>query len=385
MSKQLIQNFLGEAGIQVDGPNPWDIHIKNDHFYRRLLRHTDLALGESYMDNWWDCLDLDQFFYRVFSAGLNKKVLFHPKFWRGALSEIFFARLRNIINYQTQEKSRIVGEQHYDIGNDLYQAMLDKRMVYTCAYWKNASNLDQAQEEKLALTCQKLKLEPGMTVLDIGCGWGSFAQYAAEKHGVSVVGLTISKEQVALGQKRCAGLPVDIRLQDYRELANSALRFDRIVSLGMFEHVGYKNYKNYMKIAAQCLKEDGIFLLHTIGNNISSTVTSRWINTYIFPNGQLPSIAQLGTAIEGIFVMEDWHNFGADYDRTLMAWHHNFNAQWDQLKQQYSERFRRMWNYYLLSSAASFRARQTQLWQIVLSKHGLRNGYTYSETLQAPL
>jgi cyclopropane-fatty-acyl-phospholipid synthase len=256
--------------------------------------------------------------------------------------------------------------------------MLDKRMVYTCAYWENAANLDEAQEKKLELTCQKLNLKPGMKVLDIGCGWGSFMKYAAERYGVSAVGITISKEQVDLARDLCSGLPIEIRLQDYRELLNSNIQYDRIVSLGMFEHVGHKNYETYMKTMAHCLKEDGLFLLHTIGSNRFNAATSRWINTYIFPHGQLPSIAAVGASLEGLFVMEDWHNIGVHYDKTLMAWHDNFNAHWDEVKKlsaEYDERFRRMWNYYLLSSAANFRARQIQLWQIVLSKNGLKEGF----------
>lgn len=377
--KRIIQDLLAEAGITIDGNQSWDITVRNDQFYRRILSNTDLAIGESYVDSWWDAVRLDEFFYHVFAADLEKKVLKHPKFWRSALRQTIFEKICGLINYQTKEKATAVAERHYDIGNDLYKLMLDKRMVYTCAYWENAANLDEAQEKKLELTCQKLNLKPGMKILDIGCGWGSFMKYAVEHYGVSAVGLTISKEQVDLARSLCAGLPIEIRLQDYRDLLNSTEKFDRIVSLGMFEHVGHKNYATYMKTMAHCLKEDGIFLLHTIGANRFTTVTSRWINTYIFPHGHFPSIAAIGSAIEDIFVMEDWHNIGVHYDKTLMAWHENFNKNWDQIKKLnagYDERFRRMWNYYLLSSAANFRARQVQLWQIVLSKNGLKEGFT---------
>lgn len=377
MVKQIIQDLLDEAGIIINGDRAWDITIHNEQFYQRIAHNTDLALGEAYMNNWWDCLDLDQFFYRIFKANLEKKALAHPKFWRNTLNHALFRGIRRFFNYQTKDKARLVGEQHYDIGNDLYKLMLDKRLVYTCAYWDNAQTLDAAQEKKLELTCQKLHLRPGMRVLDIGCGWGSFAKYAAEQYGVSVVGVTISKKQIDLGHQLCAGLPIELRLQDYRDLLQEkAGQFDRIVSLGMFEHVGYKNYRLYMQVAEHCLKDDGLFLLHTIGSNRSNTAaSSHWINTYIFPNSQLPSIAQIGSAIEEKFVMEDWHNFGIHYDKTLMAWYKNFNDNWDLLKQAYSERFRRMWNYYLLSCAASFRARKMQLWQVVLSKYGEPNGY----------
>jgi cyclopropane-fatty-acyl-phospholipid synthase len=251
--------------------------------------------------------------------------------------------------------------------------MLDKRMNYSCAYWKNAQNLDQAQENKLELICRKINLKPGMRVLDIGCGWSAFGKYAAEKYDVKVTGITVSKEQVELGRKFCEGLPVEIRLMDYRGLNE---KFDRIVSVGMFEHVGYKNYRTFFETANKCLTEDGLFLLHTIGTNKSEDTLDIWSEKYIFPNGMLPSVAQIGKTIENLFVMEDWHNFGTDYDKTLMAWYNNFDKNWEKIKDKYSERFYRMWKYFLLSSAGSFRSRRrSQLWQIVLSKNGVPGGY----------
>ena len=239
-------------------------------------------------------------------------------------------------------------------------------------YWKEAKTLAAAQEAKLELVCKKMSLEPGMKVLDIGCGWGSFALYAAEHYGVEVVGITVSKEQVTLANERGQGLPVTFRLQDYRDVTEP---FDRIVSLGMFEHVGYKNYRDYMKAAARCLKDDGLFLLHTIGWIKSETSLDPWIHKYIFPNGMLPSLAQISKASEELFVMEDIHSFGTDYDKTLMAWHENFEEHWPELKDKYDERFYRMWRYYLLVCAGSFRARKNQLWQIVFSKNGVVSGY----------
>jgi cyclopropane-fatty-acyl-phospholipid synthase len=250
--------------------------------------------------------------------------------------------------------------------------MLDKRLVYSCGYWRNARTLNQAQESKLDLICRKIGLKRGMKVLDIGCGWGSFVKYAAEKYGASVVGITVSREQVALARDSCKGLPVQIRLQDYRDLDET---FDHVVSVGMFEHVGYKNYQAFMKCVHKCLKDDGLFLLHTIGNNTSVKAPEPWTHKYIFPNGLLPSIKQIGAAIEGLFIMEDWHNFSADYDKTLMAWHRNFMKSWDKIKSNYDERFYRMWRYFLLSNAGAFRARKNQLWQVILSKRGVEGGH----------
>jgi cyclopropane-fatty-acyl-phospholipid synthase len=266
----------------------------------------------------------------------------------------------------------VIGERHYDIGNDLYKNMLDKRMNYSCGYWKNTKTLDEAQEAKLDLICKKLKLKPGMTVLDIGCGWGSLEKFAAEKYHVKVVGITVSKEQVRLARKLCKGLDVEIRLQDYRDLKK---KFDCVVSVGMFEHVGYKNYRKFIKVVDRCLKDSSLFLLHTIGGNKSVTCLDPWIDKYIFPNSMLPSVNQITKASKGIFKLEDWHNFGTYYDKTLMAWHKNFNKNWDKIKISYNERFRRMWNYYLLSCAGSFRAHKNQLWQIVFSKIGSQVDY----------
>ncbi|MCG2698472.1 cyclopropane fatty acyl phospholipid synthase [Candidatus Parcubacteria bacterium] len=363
--KNISQELLSLASVKINGSSAWDIKVNNENFHKRIFSQGSLGLGESYMDEWWDCERMDEFFYRALRCGLEGKIKRNlPLFFR-----VLWAR---IINSQSKSKAFNIGEKHYDIDNDLYKNMLGKRMAYTCGYWKNANNLDEAQESKLDLTCRKIGLKPGMKVLDIGCGWGSFAKYAAEKYKAEVVGITVSKKQVELGRDLCEGLPVEIRLQDYREVNE---KFDRIISLGMFEHVGRKNYRKYMKAVCRCLKGDGLFLLHTIGGNKSVSIIDPWMNKYIFPGAMVPSIKQIAKAIEGVFVMEDWHNFSVDYDKTLMAWHDNFCANWDKIKKDYNNRFYRMWRYYLLSCAGSFRARKNQLWQIVLSKKGVIGGY----------
>jgi cyclopropane-fatty-acyl-phospholipid synthase len=363
--KDTVAALLSLAGIAVNGDNPWDIKVNHDNFYGRVLTTGSLGLGESYMDGWWECRQLDEFFYRLLSADIDSRV---RKNWT-LLSGMLRAR---IFNLQSKGRAFQIGKRHYDIGNDLFIDMLDKRMAYSCGYWRDAGNLDEAQEHKLDLICRKLGLQPGMKVLDIGCGWGSLVKYAAEKYEVEVVGITVSREQVELARQICHGLPVEIKLMDYRDISG---RFDRIVSVGMIEHVGYKNYRTFMELTHRCLPEDGLFLLHTIGGNRSRTSVDPWINRYIFPNGMLPSIKQLGHAIEGLFGMEDWHNFSADYDKTLMAWNGRFEDSWEKLKSGYDERFHRMWRYYLLSCAGAFRARKNQLWQIVLSKRGVPGGY----------
>ena len=362
--KDTTQELLSLADVRIGGGRPWDITVHDQKFYQRALSQGSLGLGESYMDSWWDCQRLDEFFFRVLRARLQSRVKKSP----GLVYQVLLAR---ITNRQSRKRVFEIGESHYDLGS-LFEHMLDERMVYSCAYWKEARTLDEAQENKLELICRKVGLQAGMKVLDIGCGWGSLARYAAEKHGAKVVGITVSKEQVEQGKRLCAGLPVEIRLQDYRDVSE---KYDRVVSVGMFEHVGYKNYRTYMEVVHRCLKDDGLFLLHTIGGNKSVRSVDPWMNKYIFPNGMLPSVKQIGQAIEGLFVMEDWHNFSADYDRTLLEWHRNLEQHWDALKSRYDDRFHRMWTYYLLSCAGAFRARGNQLWQIVLSKDGVLGGY----------
>lgn len=367
-ARAFVTELLKKADIEVGGSRPQDITVHDERLFNRVLRYGSLGLGEAYMDGWWDAKELDAFIHAVFVGDLEKHFKIN-------LASVLTIAKAFLFNLQTSSRARRVGEVHYDLGNDLYEAMLDKRMVYTCGYWSGtprANSLDEAQEAKLDLVCRKIGLKKGDRVLDIGCGWGSWAKYAAEKYGANVVGITISKEQAVLAREICKGLPIEIRVQDYREVDE---KFDHIVSLGMFEHVGVKNYRDYFEIANRCLKDDGIFLLHTIGYQISQLTSDPWVTKYIFPGGAIPSVAQIGKALEGLFIVEDWHNFGADYDTTLMAWFKNFDTAWPALKAKYDDRFYRMWKYYLLSVAGGFRARQIQLWQVVLSKNGVAGGY----------
>jgi len=361
---QSVENLLSFADVNLGGERPWDLQIHNRNFFSHVLARGSLGLGESYMDSWWDCPRLDQFFEKILSVNLEHKVK--------ARIEIFDLIKAKLLNLQKPSRAFEVGKKHYDIGNDLFERMLDKRLIYSCGYWKDAKSLDQAQEAKLDLVCRKLGLTPGMRVLDIGCGWGGAARFAAERYGVEVVGITVSKQQAKLAREHCRDLPIEIRLQDYRRLNE---KFDRVYSLGMFEHVGYKNYSNYFKVIKNCLKKNGLFLLHTIGGNISVNNTDPWISRYIFPNSMLPSARQITHTSEGILVLEDWHSFGADYDKTLMQWYANFQRHWHEIKNDYDQRFYRLWSYYLLSCAGSFRARKNQLWQLVFSPAGVFGGY----------
>lgn len=357
---QWVVDLLAGAGISVNGDDPWDMQVYDPAVYRRVLTAGTLGLGEAYMDGLWDAEQLDEFFHRVMRCDLNETVT------HGSATKKLLAFLHHrLVNLQSRRRAFQVGEQHYDAGNDIFEAMLDPTMSYSCGYWHQAESLDAAQQNKLDLICRKLELQPGERLLDIGCGWGSLARYAAEHYGVEVLGITISREQQHLARERCAGLPVKIELMDYRDLQG---RFDKAVSVGMFEHVGPKNYGVYFDQVREVLADDGLFLLHTIGNDITTEKTDPWIDRYIFPNGKLPSAKQMAAAVEGRFLVEDWHNFGPDYDRTLMAWWENFDAAWPELKARYDERFYRMWKYYLMCCAGLFRSRQGQLWQVVLGK-----------------
>lgn len=373
---QLLKELAAQADVRLGGHRPWDIRVHDPAFYDRVLSAGSLGLGEAYMDRQWDAPALDETFTRLLRNGIGDRL--EGAAGLGLRLRLALPALRaRLLNLQNLERAFQVGEQHYDVGNDLYEAMLDPTMSYSCGYWAEADDLESAQRAKLDLICRKLELEPGERLLDIGCGWGGLAEHAARHYAVQVVGLTISREQAQLARQRCVGLPVDIRLQDYRELDG---RFDKIASVGMFEHVGRKNDAAFFDTTAQLLKEDGLFLLHTIGTSVANPVNDPWIDRYIFPNGELPNAERLARAWRPRFVLEDWHAFGPDYDRTLMAWWANVEQAWPAFsKAGYDERFRRMWKYYLHCSAGFFRSRNGHLWQLVLSHPGGR-----SETYRAP-
>ncbi len=360
-----LDKLFKQADITVDGKRPWDIRVYDPRFFESVFSGGSLALGESYMRGWWDCQALNQFFFRLLKAGIDRSSC-------RKIPELYGKAKALLFNRQSRRRAFQIGEHHYDAGNDLFERMLDSHMAYSCGYWREAETLDEAQQAKLDLICRKLHLKPGMRLLDIGCGWGSLALYAARHYGVEVVGLTVSEQQARLARERCAGLPVAIRLQDYRDVSET---FDAIASVGMFEHVGYKNYRTFMAVVERSLRPEGLFLLHTIGANTTGRTCDPWFDKYIFPNGMLPSIKQIGAAIEARFVMEDWQNLGVDYEKTVLSWYANFEKNWHLLKKDYGERFYRMWRYYLLSIAGGFRARYIQVWQIVLASRDNIHGY----------
>lgn len=359
-AERTIREYLDEAGITVDGSGSHDIQVRDRRFYRRVLAHGSLGLGDSYVDGWWDAESVDETIRRILEAGIRERVGSSPR-------TLLLSLLSRVLNLQSRRRAERHARDHYERGLDLYRAMLDRRMVYSSGYWTNAESLDEAQEAKLELICRKLGLREGRTLLDIGCGWGSLVRYAAERHGARATGITVSPEQVEVAREACRGLPVEIRKADYREMEGS---FDAVVSVGMFEHVGPKNYRTYMEVVDRCLARGGISLLQTIAGNTRSSHIDPWIDRRIFPGANLPTVGQIGEAAEGLFVVEDLHNFGPDYDRTLMAWRDNFEEAWPELRDDYDESFRRLWRYYLLASAATFRARQNQVLQVVLTRPG---------------
>ncbi|GAA3978510.1 cyclopropane fatty acyl phospholipid synthase [Mucilaginibacter dorajii] len=357
-SKEILEKMFAGGGITINGTNPWDIQVHNPKFYDRFLSKGTIGFGESYMEGWWDVEAPDELFFRILYHRVDKLI---PK----NFDTIKYMLKARFMNRQTKSRAKEVVNKHYDIRDDVFEKTLDKRMLYSCGYWETAQTMDQSQEDKLDLICRKLKLEPGMRMLDLGCGWGGLSQFAAERYGVTVVGLTISEEQAKIARKVTAGLPVEIRVQDYRDLHD---QFDRIACMAMMEHIGYRNYRTLMETIAENLTDDGIALVHTIGGNYNTKITDPWIDKYIFPNGMLPSAAQITTAAMGLFILEDWQNFGVYYDRTCMEWAKKFESNWPELSANYDESFKRMWLFYLYASAASFRARKNHLWQIVYTK-----------------
>ncbi len=366
-SRSTVEALLARAGIAIDGPNPWDIQVHDERFFQRLLAQADLGFGESYMDGDWNSDRLDECAARLFRADLDRHV---PR----RLADLVNVAVARVFTRQSPARVRRHVAPHYDLGNDLFVKMLDTRfMAYTCGYWRGgAQTLEEAQEAKLDLICRKLDLRPGMRVLDIGCGWGGFAKYAAETRGVSVKGVTLSREQAELGTARCAGLPVELAVQDYRDVTG---QFDRVVSIGCLEHIGHKNHRRFFEVVRARLADGGHAVVHFIGVGRTEYRAGRFLDKYVFPLVNLPSVAQIGQAIDGLFILDDVQNIGADYDRTLMEWNARFQQAWPELKDRYGSllggRFKRMFEFYLLVSAGFARSRRAQVWHMVLTPPGL--------------
>ena len=363
-SKDVASKILAAAGIPLDSSEPWSIQVHHEKLWDRVISQQGLGFAESYMDGWWDCAAIDVMLTKLLV--IDVLGLLKPSPYLA-----FHLARSNLRNNQTKKRAAENAKHHYNIGNELFSRMLDDEMVYSCAYWAKADSLGAAQEDKFDLICRKLELKPGMRLLDIGSGWGGFLRYAVRNYGVRATGISPADNQINFAKEKSVGLGIDFIQQDYRDLTG---QFDRIVSIGMMEHVGPKNYSAFFSKCDELLTKDGRMLHHTITSNVSKQATDPFFERYIFPGGVLPSLAQIASTVEGLFVIEDVHNFGPDYDRTLLEWHTNISAKWQEIPQ-YDLRFQRMWNYYLLASAAGFRSGDLQLIQCVFQRVGERPTY----------
>lgn len=356
-SKTICLKILDAAEIPLNGSVPYGIQVLNEKLWDRIVSQQHLGLAEAYMDGWWECDAIDEFVTKLLNIDVLSFLRPTPALYAHWIKSKF-------INRQTKSRAAINAKHHYNIGNELYSRMLDTEMVYSSAYWKSANNLESAQRDKLDLICRKLKLQSGMKILDIGSGWGGFLRHAAKNYGIVGVGISPAENQINFARTHSRGLPIEFKQMDYRNLSG---KYDRVVSVGMMEHVGPKNLKTFFNKCNELLAPGGLMLHHTISSNYSKHVTDQFFDKYIFPGGVIPSLAQIALAQEKLFIIEDVHNFGPYYDLTLMEWHKRINNSWYQIPQ-YNERFRRMWRYYLLSSAAGFRSRNLQLLQLVFSR-----------------
>ncbi|HEU4409554.1 MAG TPA: cyclopropane fatty acyl phospholipid synthase [Polyangiaceae bacterium] len=361
VSKLVVDSLFAAADLRTDGRRPWDARVLDGAFYGRVLRRGSLGLGEAYMDGQWACDDLEEFAYRAVRGGLERG----SKAVHGALA----GALGRLGNQQTRRRSRRVAERHYDLGNDLFGAFLGRYKNYSCGYFEGTDDLDVAQRKKLDLVCRKLGLGPGDRLLDVGGGFGELARHAAESYGCRVTSINISDEQIGFARELCRGLPVEVVKCDYRDVAG---RYDKIAVVAMLTHVGHKNYRRFMRVMRRCLAPGGAMLIESVGGNVSLARCEPWTDRYVFPGGVVPSIAQLGRAFEGLFVLEDLHNFAPSYVATLRAWHRNLRAAWPRLAAsgRYAERTRRMFEYFFLTVAGAFRARGLQHWHLVLTPAG---------------
>lgn len=369
--RKIVTNVLATADVAINGDRPWDIQVRHDRFFRRAARGS-LGLGESYMEGDWDVASLDDLFRRLLTAGLQSGTL-------ARLNALRLSLRSKISNLQSKKRAVAVAEEHYDLDHRMYEQFLGPYNQYTCCFFDGTDDLEKAEIIKLEMLCEKLEINSDDRVLDIGCGWGGFAKYAASTRGCEITGVTLSSEQAEYARDYTTGLPVDIVNSDYRDLpATLDSRYDKVLICGMIEHVGYKNYGTIMSVVHEVLDDDGLFLLHTIGNDVDTTIVDPWFEKYIFRNSMAPSMPQLARAIQGLFIIHDWENYGHYYSNTLSAWQANFERNWQKIKSlasrhPFDEKFRRMWNYYLLSSKAAFDTEQLLLWQIVMSKSGSRN------------
>lgn len=360
------RKILQRSGIELNGKKPWDIQIKDPSIYMDTFLKGSLGFGDGYINGKWDVEKPDLFFEKIFL----KHVSLIPN-----LGDTLFNIRNFILNTQIGKRAFQVGEMHYDLGNEMFEYMLGESMGYSCGVFLNPGDtLGDAQYNKFETFCKKLRFRKGMKVLEVGAGWGTFARLAAQKYGVEVVGLTVSAEQKAFAENRCKGLPVKFLLMDYSDLDEKySGYFDRVVSIEMIEAVGRKNFHQYFSIIGRAMKDDGLFGLQSI---VGSGKADPFISTRIFPNGLVPSAADLVKNSADILRLKHWESIGKDYEKTLMSWEANFRNNWKTIsklkssggRKLYDDKFYRMWRYYLLSCAALFRTGMIDDAQIIMSK-----------------
>jgi cyclopropane-fatty-acyl-phospholipid synthase len=357
--ERLVASVFLEADVRLDGGRAWDFDVRDDRFYHTVLLKGSLGLGESYVDGWWTCRDLEELIYRLLRSGVERHNRYRP-------STLWLAGLARLTNRQTRRRGMKVAEEHYNLGDRVF-SFLGHYKNYSCGYFEGTDDLDVAQRLKLELLCRKLNLQPGERLLDVGGGWGEFARYAAKHYGVEVVSINIADDQIRFAREYCAGHPVKIVKCDYRDATGT---YDKIAAIAMLPHVGPRNYREFMQVMHDRLTPNGTLLIECTGGNQSRAYCEPWTNKCIFSGGTIPSLKQLGEAMERLFVLEDLHNFAPSYVHTLRGWHANFQKAWPEMASGASESFRRTFEYFFLSCAAAFRARDLQYWHLVLTKPG---------------
>lgn len=357
MFKLTLTTLLREANIEPNGASPWDPQIKDERFYRTVLLRGSVGLGDAYLNGWWECADISGFILRIIKSGIHLRV---PRV------DIFLRRLRfGLIDAQNRIRSKRVAELHYDEDPYIFEVMLGSTNSYTCARWKGVITLDAAQQQKMDLLCKKAGLSSGMTVLDIGSGWGGFLAYAAERYQVRGIGLTISKTQLDYARKRYGNLPVEFRLQDYRDFVGGV---DAVVSICVIEHVGSDHYREYFqKVRETLTREDGFFAMQCILACDTQARMDPWTEKHIFPNGILPTLERIENAVEGILHIVDREFFRDDYVRTFSAWYENLVRNKNAIIARCGVRYFRKYEYYLCLYIAGFGSGRIDVGQFVLS------------------
>lgn len=373
MSKDLICDLLTKCtdikiyfSPQDVDPSTKYILIKNDACFDKMFQKGELGTAESYMDGDWESNDLEYVLYTILdNHGSIVEKLKSQSWW--LFYAFFVTQYKRFFSKNTLITSKQNIKMHYDVGNDLYEKMLGQHMQYTCAYFHRPDmTLDEAQEAKMALIAKKLDLQPGMKVLDIGCGFGHMVNYIATRYDVQITGINISEAQLSHAKANFSRNNVRFLLQDYRDVDE---KYDRIYSIGMIEHVGKANYPVYFDKCFDCLNDDGLILVHTITYSERlwiSNETNSFIMKYIFPESELPHVSDFLQAYNNRWQLEDFQNFGMSYAKTLRSWRKNI-GNWEGLDE-YDERFRKMWNFYLQEMAAMFHHKTAGLGQFVFTK-----------------